>query len=184
MELDHTRQVRGDGCMNGGRRLGSCVAGRSPRPRQPMLDLRQQSHHHRGQRRPSSFWIAISATARRTSRISPPPTAKRSPQRVPPVQAELWVARECEVPPPRRTASRPRASGYPRRSSDTGIPGQRAAATCKARVAVEQASRLGWERYIGREGCVIRYEHLGAAQGTPESSASRRTASWQSRRNC
>ena len=41
----------------------------------------------------------------------------------------------------------------------------------KARVAVEQASTLGWERYVGREGPRHRHAHLwrlGAAQGTPE----------------
>jgi hypothetical protein len=57
----------------------------------------------------------------------------------------------------------------------------------KARVAVEQASTLGWERYVGREGCVIGIQTFGASAPLKElqkSSASKRTASWQSRRNC
>ena len=33
----------------------------------------------------------------------------------------------------------------------------------KARVAVEQASTLGWERYVGREGRVIGMRTFGAS---------------------
>ena len=33
----------------------------------------------------------------------------------------------------------------------------------KARVAVEQASTLGWERYVGSEGCVIGMNTFGAS---------------------
>ena len=45
--------VCGDGCMMEGVALGSGVPGRPPRPRQPLLGLRQQPHHHRGQHRAS-----------------------------------------------------------------------------------------------------------------------------------
>jgi len=40
-----------------------------------------------------------------------------------------------------------------------------------ARVAVEQASTFGWERYVGRSGCIIGMKTFGAsgaAQRTPE----------------
>ena len=56
------------------------------------------------------------------------------------------------------------------RSPDTGIPGQRAAASVKARVAIEQASTFGWERYVGI-GAHHRHENvrgLRAPQGAPE----------------
>ena len=33
----------------------------------------------------------------------------------------------------------------------------------KARVAVEQASTFGWERYVGNEGCVIGMKTFGAS---------------------
>jgi transketolase len=33
----------------------------------------------------------------------------------------------------------------------------------KARIAVEQASTLGWERYVGREGRVIGMHTFGAS---------------------
>jgi transketolase len=33
----------------------------------------------------------------------------------------------------------------------------------KARVAVEQASTLGWERYVGEAGCVIGMQTFGAS---------------------
>jgi len=33
----------------------------------------------------------------------------------------------------------------------------------KARVAVEQASTFGWERYVGTEGCVIGMKTFGAS---------------------
>jgi transketolase len=33
----------------------------------------------------------------------------------------------------------------------------------KARVAVEQASTFGWERYVGRSGCVIGMKTFGAS---------------------
>jgi len=33
----------------------------------------------------------------------------------------------------------------------------------KARVAVEQASTLGWERYVGDSGCVIGMKTFGAS---------------------
>ena len=32
-----------------------------------------------------------------------------------------------------------------------------------ARVAIEQASRFGWERYVGRRGAVIGMETFGAS---------------------
>jgi transketolase len=35
--------------------------------------------------------------------------------------------------------------------------------TVKARVAVEQASILGWERYVGSSGCVIGMNTFGAS---------------------
>ena len=41
----------------------------------------------------------------------------------------------------------------------------------KARVAIEQASTFGWERYVGTLGPHHRHENvrgLGAAEGTPE----------------
>jgi len=41
--------VCGDGCMMEGVGSEAAVAGRSPRPRQPVLGLRQQSHHDRRQ---------------------------------------------------------------------------------------------------------------------------------------
>ena len=39
----------GDGCMMEGHLRRGRVVGRAPQARQPVLDLRQQSHHHRGQ---------------------------------------------------------------------------------------------------------------------------------------
>ena len=39
----------GDGCMMEGHLRRGRVAGRAPQARQPVLDLRQQPHHHRGQ---------------------------------------------------------------------------------------------------------------------------------------
>jgi len=33
----------------------------------------------------------------------------------------------------------------------------------KARVVVEQASTLGWERYVGTQGCVIGMKTFGAS---------------------
>ena len=125
LRLQHLRRLRRR-LHDGGHRVGSGVAGRPSGPRQPLLDLRQQPHHHRGQhaaspsprtsrpaswltagtscgsampttsiasstrwtssgrRRaapPSSFWTATSATARRTSRTPPRPTASRSATR-------------------------------------------------------------------------------------------------------
>jgi len=41
--------------------------------------------------------------------------------------------------------------------------GQRAAPAVKARVAVEQASTLGWERYVGSGGRVIGMTTFGAS---------------------
>ena len=35
--------------------------------------------------------------------------------------------------------------------------------TVKARVAVEQASTLGWARYVGLQGCVIGMETFGSS---------------------
>ena len=75
-ELDHTRRVRGDGCMIKG--VGSEAASLWPvtSVATTYVGSTTTSHHHRGQSRPSSFWIAISATARRTSKIPPPPTVR------------------------------------------------------------------------------------------------------------
>ncbi len=36
-------------------------------------------------------------------------------------------------------------------------------ATVKARVAVEQGSTLGWQRYVGESGCVIGMKTFGAS---------------------
>jgi transketolase len=33
----------------------------------------------------------------------------------------------------------------------------------KARVAIEQASTLGWDRYVGQDGCVIGMRTFGAS---------------------
>ena len=73
------------------------------------------------------------------------------------------------------------------RAPDAGVPGQRAAARVKARVAVEQASTLGWERYVGASGRVIGMKTFGASAPLKElrgSSASSRTGWWRRRRNC
>ena len=48
VRLQHLRGVRRR-LPDGRRRLGGGVARRPPRARQPVLDLRQQPHHHRGQ---------------------------------------------------------------------------------------------------------------------------------------
>ena len=57
-----------------------------------------------------------------------------------------------------------------------------------ARVAVEQASTFGWERYVGDGRPRDWHEHLRrlrAAQGTAEeSSASSRSTSWAPRKRC
>ena len=53
--------------------VGSSLAGRPPRPRQPLLDLRQQSHHHRrqyahhlhGGRRGALPWLRMERSAGR-----------------------------------------------------------------------------------------------------------------------
>jgi len=41
---------------------------------------------------------------------------------------------------------------------DTVLPPQ-----VKARVAVEQASTVGWERYVGNDGCIIGMKTFGAS---------------------
>ena len=43
------------------------------------------------------------------------------------------------------------------------VPGQRAAAEVKARVAMEQGSTFGWERYVGEAGRVIGMKTFGAS---------------------
>ena len=48
LRLQHLRGLRRR-LPDGRRRLGGGVAGRASRPRQPVLDLRQQPHHHRRQ---------------------------------------------------------------------------------------------------------------------------------------
>ena len=44
-----------------------------------------------------------------------------------------------------------------------GVSRQRAAAGVKARIAVEQASTLGWDRYVGPAGHVIGMKTFGAS---------------------
>ena len=51
VRLRHLRRVRRR-LPDGGRWLGSGVARRPSRPRRPVLDLRQQPHHHRRQHQP------------------------------------------------------------------------------------------------------------------------------------
>ena len=62
--------VCGDGCMMEGVGVGSGVAGRPSRPRQPLLDLRQQPHHDRRQH--------AASPSRRTSRPGSSVTAGTS----------------------------------------------------------------------------------------------------------
>src|SRR5207253_11190329 len=74
----------------------------------------------------------------------------------------------------RRGARQAAGRGHPRtrrldavvgdfRSPDAGVSGQRAAPTVKARVAIEQASTFGWERYVGSSGHVIGMTTFGAS---------------------
>ena len=49
------------------------------------------------------------------------------------------------------------------RAPDAGIPRQRAAADVTARIAIEQASTFGWERYVGTTGRVIGMKTFGAS---------------------
>ena len=51
LRLQHLRGLRRR-LPDGGRRLGGSLARRASRPRRPLLDLRQQPHHHRGQHTP------------------------------------------------------------------------------------------------------------------------------------
>jgi len=54
-------------------------------------------------------------------------------------------------------------SGY-FRATDGGLSRRRAAAEVTARIAVEQASTFGWERYVGRKfGRIIGLRTFGAS---------------------
>ena len=107
MELDHTRRVRRDGCMNGGRRLGSCVAGRSTSASTLMLDLRQHRHHHRGQRRPSSFLDShIGYGSPHKQDIAAAHGEALAQEELPPVEASYGWPENAEVPRPRRRRER------------------------------------------------------------------------------
>ena len=44
-----------------------------------------------------------------------------------------------------------------------GVPRRGAAAAVTARVAVEQASTFGWERYVGSTGAMIGMQTFGAS---------------------
>ena len=171
----------------GGVRLGSCVAGRSPRPRQPMLDPRQQSHRHPGQPRPSSFWIAISATAHRTSGIRRGPRRSARRGRGPPVKRSYgWPENARFLVPDGRHRDHARADTLgdhqTREYQDSVLPPH-----------VNPASP--WSRLPPWDGSATSAGRAASSVCTPsaprrrsrnsrKSSALKRTASWQSRRNC
>ena len=48
------------------------------------------------------------------------------------------------------------------RTADAGVPGQSSPPSVTARVAAEQASTFGWERYVGSAGRVIGMKTFGA----------------------
>ena len=77
-------------------------------------------------------------------------------------------ASRCEAHEKLRRRGHPLARGLDAvvghlRAPDAGVPRQRAAAAVKARVAIEQASTFGWERYVGDAGRVIGMKTFGAS---------------------
>ena len=66
----------------------------------------------------------------------------------------------------RRRGPRPRRQPpllVPVRPPGRGVPRERPAAAVQARVAVEQASTLGWDRYVGPQGKIVGMHTFGAS---------------------
>ena len=123
--------VCGDGCLMEGVGVGGGVARRPPRPRQPLLDLRQQPHHdrrqhadrlHRGRRGAlPGLRLERAARGRRErprshrARAADVPRRPRAGRRSSSSTATSATARRTGRTPPRRTASRSarRRSGSP-----------------------------------------------------------------------
>ena len=107
---------------DGRRRVGGRVARRPPRPRQPLLDLRQQSHHHRRQHearlhrgcRGALPRVRLERTARgrcerrgsHRTRAADVPQHPGPPYARSSSTATSGTARHTGTTPPRRTASR------------------------------------------------------------------------------
>ena len=100
LRLRHLRRLRRR-LPDGGRRLGGGVARRPSRPRQPLLDLRQQPHHDRGQhaasRSPRTSRRASSATAGTCCASATPTTSTRIEHALARVPADARAGRRSII---------------------------------------------------------------------------------------
>ena len=174
LRLPTSYAVCGDGCLMEGVGVGSGFAGRAPGPRQSLLDLRQQPHHHRRQhahhlhrgRRGSlpGLWLERAARGRRQryrphrARARQSSARPRAGPRSSSSTATSATAHRTSRTPPRRMASRwarrksasPSAFTAGRRTRSSWCPTASTSTSPRASASAAPRRAEHWEKLLRR----------------------------------